>query len=250
MQVNLDEAEAKFEEFRKRLDPAKFRAAYDRGFRDGSIDGYNKHSLNAQTRTSDDRLAFEKVCQEKDLAIYDQQMTITNYQKELMARRRRIQTLGQQATQHGQNISGQQIIDAEARFSAQEQEIADLGTWQVQWGLRNADFEKCKAAFSTKASQLEVCQRQIENPARDLQESRDQAKELVTINSEVLGKWTAPTKELKSKLNVNSFGGLVKRLIKVAAERSAEIKLVKALNVLMYTTGRGRRKSDGLLADS
>ena len=243
-QAKLDEAKAEVEELRRRLNPAKFKAAYDRGFREGGIDGYNKYSLNAQTKASEDRQTFEKVCQEKDLALYDQQMIITNYQKELMARRRRIENLEQQATH--QNISGQQILEAEARFSAQEQEVAvarnqnslmraDLGAWQVQWDLRNADFEKSKAAVNTKASQLEDCQRQLEKSARDLQESRDQANKLAAINSELLARWTAPTKELKSKLkvlssNFNSLKGLVKRLIKVAAERSAEIKLVKAIN--------------------
>ena len=85
---------------------------------------------------------------------------------------------------------------------------ADLGTWKVQWDIMTADFEKWKAAFNTKASQLDACQRPRDNSARELQESEDCAKQLAATNSEVLG----------------SLEGSVKTLTKVAAERSAEIK--------------------------
>ena len=68
-QVKLDGAETKIEELRKRLDPSKLKAAYNQGVRDGSIAGYNKYSLNPETKPSDDRLAFESIIQEKDKAI-------------------------------------------------------------------------------------------------------------------------------------------------------------------------------------
>lgn len=58
-QVKLDEAEAKIEELRKRLDPSKLKAAYNQGVIDGSITGYNKYSLNPETKPSDDRLELE-----------------------------------------------------------------------------------------------------------------------------------------------------------------------------------------------
>lgn len=38
-EVKLDEAEAKVEELRKKLDPSKMKAAYDRGWREGGIAG-------------------------------------------------------------------------------------------------------------------------------------------------------------------------------------------------------------------
>lgn len=71
-EVKLDEAEANVEELRKRLDPSKIKAAYERGWQEGSIAGYNKYSLNPETEASEDRLAFEKICKEKDKAIHDQ----------------------------------------------------------------------------------------------------------------------------------------------------------------------------------
>ncbi len=246
----LDEAEAKVEELRKRLDPTKLKAAYDRGWREGGIAGYNKYSLNPETKPSDDRLAFDNICKEKDKAIHDQQLTMAKYQRELMARKSRIEVLERQANlgtlptqQQGQNITGQQISDAEARFSAQRQELettraqnegmrVDLANWQVQWGLVTADLEKWKAAFNAKAGQLDACQRQLSHSNGELQESRAQANELAVTNSVETGSWKAATEELESKLNLlsfdfNSLDRLYTTLVQVAAERSAETESAK-----------------------
>lgn len=251
-EAKLDEAEEKIEELRKKLDPAKVKAAYDRGWRDGGIAGFNKYSLNPETKPNDDRLAFENICKEKDKAIHDQQLTMAKYQKELMARRSRIEMLERQVNlgtqqpptqQQGENITGQQILDAEARFSAQRQELeatkaqnqvmrADLANWQVQWGLITADLEKWKAAFNTMAGQLEACQRGLSHSNSELQESKAQANKLAVINSVETGSLKAATKELKSKLKIlsfdfNSLDRLYTTLVQVAAERSAETESVK-----------------------
>ena len=254
-EVKLDEAEAKVEELRKRLDPSKLKAAYDRGWREGGIAGYNKYSLNPETKASDDRLAFENICKEKDQAIRNQQMTMAGYQKELMARRQRIEMLEQQlkiaiqkppTQQQGQNISGQQISDAEARFSAQGQELAairsqnelmrqDLTNWQAQWGLITTDLDQWKAAFSTKAGQLDSCQGQLNQSFRELKESKAKANQLAISNSVKTDSLKAASEELESKLNVlsfdfNSLDRLYTTLAQVAAERSAEIESIGALN--------------------
>ena len=251
-EAKLDEAEEKIEELRKKLDPAKVKAAYDRGWRDGGIAGFSKYSLNPETKLNEDRLAFENICKEKDKAIHDQQLTMAKYQKELMARRSRIEMLERQVNlgtpqpptqQQGQNITGQQILDAEARFSAQRQELeatkaqnqvmrADLANWQVQWGMITADLEKWKAAFNAKAGQLEACQRELSHSNSELQESKAQANELAVINSVETGSLNAATEELKSKLKIlsfdfNSLDRLYTTLVQVAAERSAEIESVK-----------------------
>lgn len=250
-EVRLDEAEAKVEELRKRLDPSKLKAAYDRGWREGGIAGYNKYSLNPETKSSDDRVAFENICKEKDKAIHDQQVTMARYQKELMARKSRIETLEQQASlgspqppiqQQGQIITGRQISDAEARFSAQGQELearraqnelmrADLANWQAQWGLITADLEKWKAAFSAKAGQLDACQRQLANSNGEIQESKAKANELAVTNSVKTGSLKAAAEELESELNLlsfdfNSLDRLYTTLVQVAAERSAETESV------------------------
>ena len=93
---------------------------------------------------------------------------------------------------------------------------ADLGNWQARCNLISADLKKWKAAFSIKASQLDAYQRQHENSALELQESRDQAKQLAATNSE---------------------------LTKVAAERLAEIELIKALNEEL--NGNAKQVADG-----
>lgn len=256
IQAKLDEAESEVKELRSQVDPAKLKAEYDRGFREGGKRVYDMCSLD-RAKASQDRLAFQKICDEKDMAIYDQQLTMSRYQKELMARRRRIVDLEQHATkQPGQNITGQQILDAEARFNAQARELAvetsqsqlmrvDLGNWQVRWNTISADLEEWKTAFNIKASQLDAYQRQQNNSALELQESRDQAKQLAATNSELIGSWKASTKELRLKLNMLSsdFGSLERlttKLAKVAAERSAEIKLIKALN-----DGNSKQAEDG-----
>lgn len=245
----LDEAEAKVEELRKKLDPSKLKAAYERGWRDGGIAGFNKYSLNPETKPSDDRLAFEKICQEKDQAIHNQQVTMASYQKELMARKHRIEMLEQQvnfgaqhhpAQQQGQDISGQQISEAEARFSAQGQELAttkalnelmrqDLTNWQVQWGFITADLEKWKAAFNTKAEQLDACQRQLGQSYHELKESKAEADRLAISNSVKAGSLEAASEELESQLNVlsfdfNSLDRLYTTLAQAAAERSADFE--------------------------
>ncbi|MCJ1347821.1 hypothetical protein MMC31_006051, partial [Peltigera leucophlebia] len=255
-EVKLDAAESKVEELRKRLDPSKIKAAYDRGYQEGGIAGYNKYSLHPEAKASDDRLAFEKIRKEKDQAIYDQQMTIARYQKDLTASRHRIHELEQQASlpvpqyppqQQGQIMSGQQISDAEARFNAQGQELAfeksqnelmraDLSNWQVQWGFITADLE-------TKTSQLEACQRQLDCSNCELKEGKEEASQLASAKSEEISSLKATTKELESKLSVlssdfNSLEGLYTTLTKVAAERSAEIQSVKALNEELKSTSK------------
>ena len=246
-EVKLDEAEAKVEELRKKLDPSKLKAAYERGWREGGIAGYNKYSLNPETKPSDDRLAFEKICKEKDQAIHNQQVTMASYQKELMARKHRIEMLEQQvnfaapqppAQQQGQGLSDQQVSEAEARFSAQGQELAatkaqnelmrqDLTNWQAQWGLITADLEQWKAAFNTKAEQLSACQRQLNQSYHELKESKAEADQLTVTNSVKAGSLKAASEELESKLNVlsfdfNSLDKLYTTLAQAAAERSAE----------------------------
>ena len=247
IQAKLHEAESELKELRRQLDSAKFKEAYDQGFREGGKRVYDMCKRDRETKANEDRLAFQKMCYEKDLAIRDQQLTMSSYQKELMARRRRIADLEQYVSQQlVQNISGQQILHAEARFNAQAQELAveksqsqlmraELGNWQARWDTISADLEKWKSAISMKASQLDAYQLQHNNFSLELQESRDQVKELAAINSEVIGRWQASSRELKSKLNVlssafDSLKQLTMKLTKVAAERLAEIKLVKALN--------------------
>ena len=218
IQAKLDEAESKLKELKRQVDPTKFKEGYDQGFREGGKRVYDMCKSDHEAKTNENRLAFQKICDEKDLSIRDQQLTMSSYQKELMARRRRIADLEQHITsQLGQNISDQQILNAEARFNAQAQELAveksqsqlmraDLGNWQARWDIICADLEKWKAAFSNKASQLDAYQRQQDNLTLELQESRDQAKQLAATNSEVI------------------------ELTKVAAERLEEITLLKALN--------------------
>ena len=251
-QTKLDEAESKVEELRKRLDPSKLKAAYDRGFREGGLEGYNKYSLHPETKASDERLAFEKIIKEKDQAIQNQQMTMARYEQELMARRHRTQELERQASlptprqptrQQGQNISGQQILEAEARFSTQGQELsiaksqnelmrADLSNWQVQWGLITADLERWKAAFSAKATQLDACQRQLKHSNRELQESKEEATQLASSKSEEIASLKAA----------------------VAAERSAKIESVKALNEELKSNSRqvqdGKDEIDALTSQN
>lgn len=250
IQAKLDEAESELKELKRQPDLAKFKEAFDQGFREGGKRVYDMCKRDRETKANEDRYAFQKMCDEKDLAIRDQQLTMSSYQKELMARRRRIADLEQHhvSQQLGQNISGRQILHAEARFNAQPQELAvekgqsqllragaDLSNWQARWDTISADLQKWKSAFSMKASQLDAYQRQQNNFSLELQESRDQVKELAAINSEVIGSWQASSRELKSKLNVSSsdfdsLKQLTMKLTKVAAERLAETKLIKALN--------------------
>ena len=268
-EVKLDEAEAKVEELRKKLDPSKLKAAYERGWREGGIAGYNKYSLNPETKPSDDRLAFEKICKEKDQAIHNQQVTMASYQKELMARRHRIEMLEQQvnfaapqppAQQQGQGLSDQQVSEAEARFSAQGQELAatkaqnelmrqDLTNWQAQWGLITADLEQWKAAFNTKAEQLSACQRQLNQSYRELKESKAEADQLAVANSNNAGSLKAASEELESKLKVlsfdfNSLDMLYTTLAQVAAERSAEVESIRALSEQLKSNSK--KVQDGL----
>ena len=267
-EVKLDEAETKVEELRKKLDPSKLKAAYDRGWREGGIAGYNKYSLNPETKPSDDRLTFENICKEKDQAIHNQQMIMARYQKELMVRRQRIEMLERQVNfaiqqpptqQQGQNISSQQISEAEARFGAQGQELAatraqyelvrqDLTNWQVQWGMITADLEKWKAAFSTKAEQSDACQHQLDQSKRELKESKAKAHQLAVTDSIKTASLKAASEELESKLNVlsfdfNSLDRLYTTLAQVAAERSAEIDSIRAANEEL--TSNSERVQDG-----
>lgn len=238
------------------------REAFNGGRREGRRE--NEAKLDeAEAKASEDRLAFEKICKEKDKGIHDQQMAMARYQKELMARRNRIQFLEQQASlgspqppsqQQGQNITGQQITDAENRFSAQWRELeatraqnerirGDLANWQVQWGLITTELEKWKAAFSAKAEQLDSCQRQLGLSDGELQESIAKANELAAAKSDMTGRLKAATEELESKLSVlsfdfNSLDRLYTRLAQVAAERSAETNSVKALDEELESTSQ------------
>ena len=202
-QVKLDGAEAKIEELRKRLDPLKLKAAYNQGVRDGSIAGYNKYSLNPETKPSDDRLAFESIIQEKDKAIHDQQMITAGYQRELEVAK-------------GQN----------------ELMRADLDNWQVQWGLITADLEEWKAAFNSEAGQLGSCQKQLETSSRELRETTLEVNRLARAKSEEVGSLKVATKELESKFNTLSFdfNSLDRLYTKVAAERLADIEAGKTWN--------------------
>ncbi|MCJ1346913.1 FYVE zinc finger [Peltigera leucophlebia] len=184
-------------------------------------------------KASNDRLAFESTCREKDQGIHDQQMAMARYQKELMARRRLILDLKQQASvanpqnptnQHGLNILNQQILDAEARFGAQGQELAiaksqnevmraQLINWQVQWGLIDADLKKSKAAFSKNVSELDACQRRLDNAVHELKKSKEEASQVAVTNSEQIGSLKAANTTLT----------------KDAAERSAKLESVKTL---------------------
>lgn len=150
------------------------------------------------------------------------------------------------AQQQDQGPSGQQVSEAEARFSAQGQELAatkaqnelmrqDLTNWQAQWGFITADLEKWKAAFHTKAEQLDACQRQLGQSYRELNESKGEAEQLAITNSVAAGSLEAAFEELESKLNVLSFDfdsldRLYTTLAQAAAERSAEVESIGALN--------------------
>lgn len=98
IQTNPKEAETKFVVLRKLLGLSKPNATYDRGLREGGIDGYSKYSLNLQTKTNDDRLAYEKICKEKVPAIYDQQIAMARYQNDLIETIRRIRDLEPEVT--------------------------------------------------------------------------------------------------------------------------------------------------------
>lgn len=248
-EVKLDEAEKKIEQLRERLDPSKMKAAYNRGVRDGSIAGYNKYSMNPETKPSDGRLAFEKILQEKDKAIQNQQTVMAGYQKELTTRKQRIENLEVQVNtltpQHAslpqdQSVSGQQDLNTEARFSAQRQEIAivrgqndlmkaDLDNWQVQWGLITANLEEWKAAFNAKAGQLDSCQRELEKSSRELREAKDG---LADAKAEEVGSLKASAMESESKFNKLNFdfNSLDRLYTTLAAERSAENEAMKIWN--------------------
>ena len=248
---------------------AMLREAFNEGQREGrrenkvKLDEAEAKVEEIRTKASEDQLAFEKICKEKDKGLHDQQMAMARYQKELMARRSRIQFLEQQASlgspqppsqQHGQNITGQQITDAEKRFSAQWRELeatraqnerirGDLANWQVQWGRITTDLEKWKAAFSAKAEQLDSCQRQLGHSNGELQESIAKANELAAAKSGETGSLKAATEELESKLSVlsfdfNSLDRLYTTLVQVAAERSAETDSVNALNEELESTSQ------------
>lgn len=90
IQAKLDEAETKLEELKRQLDPTKFKEGYYQGFREGGKMVYDMCKRNHEARANEDRLTFQKICDEKDLAIHDQQLTMSIYQQQLMARRRRI----------------------------------------------------------------------------------------------------------------------------------------------------------------
>lgn len=166
-------------------------------FKEGRAEGMkeNKRKLDEaeskveelRRKASDDRLTFEAICKEKDQGIYDQQMAMARYQRELTARRRLIEDFRQQANKATpqDSISAQQIAAAEARFGALGQELATIKSqnelmrsqithWQVQWGQTHAGLEKSKADLSTKAGQLGACQGQLDNAARGLNERQGQ----------------------------------------------------------------------------
>lgn len=105
----------------------------------------------------------------------------------------------------------------------------DLTNWQVQWGFITADLEKWKAAFNTKAEQLDACQRQLGQSYHELKESKAEAGQLAASNSVKAGSLKTASEELESKLNVlsfdfNSLDRLYTALAQAAAERSAEIE--------------------------
>ena len=226
-QVKLDGAETKIEELRKRLDPSKLKAAYNQGVRDGSIAGYNKYSLNPETKPSDDRLAFENIIQEKNKAIHDQQMITAGYQRELEVAK-------------GQN----------------ELMRADLENWQVQWGLITADLEEWKAAFNSEAGQLGSCQKQLETSSRELRETTLEVNRLARAKSEEVGSLKVATKELESKFNTlnfdfNSLDRLYTALAIVAAERLAEIEAGKTWSEEMEGVSKGElEKKNAQLYDA
>lgn len=244
-EVKLDEAEKKIEQLRERLDPSKMKAAYNRGVRDGSIAGYNKYSMNPETKPSDDRLAFEKILQEKDKAIQNQQMIMAGYQKELTTRKQTIENLEVQVTtltpQHAsppqdQSVSDQQALNTEA----QRQDIAilrgqndlmkaDLDNWQVQWGLITANLEEWKAAFNAKAGQLDSCQRELEKSSRELREAKDG---LADAKAEEVGSLKASAMELELKFNKLDFdfNSLDRLYTTLAVERSTENEAMKTWN--------------------
>ncbi|MCJ1345152.1 hypothetical protein MMC31_003358, partial [Peltigera leucophlebia] len=182
-QVKLDEAEAKIEELRKRLDPSKVKAAYNQGVLDGSITGYNKYSLNPELKQSDDRLAFEKILKQEIAAVKGQ--------NDLMK--------------------------------------AHLDNWQVQWGLITTNLEEWKAAFSTKASQLDSCQRELENSSRELRESKNKADRLVSAKAEEVGSLNASTVGLEGT-ETNGRQVLMDELENQDAQLYAAKKQIKELS--------------------
>ncbi|MCJ1348863.1 hypothetical protein MMC31_007096 [Peltigera leucophlebia] len=205
--AKLDEAEEKIEQLRKRLDPSRVKAAYNQGLLEGSIAGYNKYSLNPETKSSDDRLAFEKILQDKEKAIQNQQTILASYQKELMTRKLRIE-----------NLEGQVRTLTPEDHNLMK---ADLANWQVQWGLITANVEEWKLAFNTKASELGSCQRELENSSRELRETKDE-----------VGSLKANAMELESKFNTLNFdfNSLDRLYTTLAAERVAENEAVKTWN--------------------
>lgn len=212
MQAKLDEAEGRVEELRKALDPAKVKAAYDRGVRDGGINGYNKYSLNPETKPSDDRLAFEQILQERD-------KTIECQQRELNERQHRIECLERQANfpnaqhpspQQGQHLSNEQIQNAQNEFHVQLQELvnfkrqneqmrADLNNWQVQWGLIKTDLVKWQDECNLKAEQLSACQRQLGHSTSELGQATRELKESQEEGERKTGKLSHFQNQLKQK---------------------------------------------------
>lgn len=212
MQAKLDEAEERVEAMRKKLDPAKVKAAYNRGVRDGGIAGYNKYSLNPETKPSDDRLAFEQILQEKD-------KTIKSQQRELNERQHRIEHLERQANvptsqhpspQQGQHLSNEQIQNAQNQFHAHSQELvnvkcqneqmrADLNNWQVQWGLITTDLAKWQNGCSLKSEQLSTCQRQLDQSISNLGQSMRELEESKEEGERKTGKLSHFQNQLKQK---------------------------------------------------
>lgn len=66
-------------------------------------------------------------------------------------------------------------------------------------------LKKWKAAFSAKAEQLDVCQRQLDISNGEIQESIAKANKWAVAKSVETGSLKAATEELESKLSILSF---------------------------------------------
>lgn len=159
MQAELDEAEGRVEALRLRLDPAKVKAAYDQGVRDGGIAGYNKYSPNPQ---------------------------------------------------QGQNLSNEQIQNAQNQFQTQSQELvnvkrqneqlrADLNNWKVQWGLISTDLTNWRNGCNLKSEELSTCQRQLEQSMSDLGQAMRELKESKEEGERETGKLSRFQSQLQQK---------------------------------------------------
>lgn len=104
--------------------------------RDGRTAGYNKFSLNPETRPWDGRLTFEQIYQEKDKSIEGQQRALNERQHRIdqLQREANVSTAQHPSPQQVQNLSNEQIQNDQSQFHAQSQELVNVICIQSEGG--------------------------------------------------------------------------------------------------------------------